>query len=488
MARRDRRAPRPPVPTWWRDAKLGIFIHWTPSSVPGFAPRGAELRGRSRHNPSGVGDPIPGEEYSEWYRNSMRVPGSATADHHRRTYGDRPYEAFAGDFEDALDGWDPEGWADSFAAAGARYVVLVTKHHDGWCLWPTAVRNPNRRGWASRRDVVGELAEAVRARGLRFGVYYSGGLDWTFDDRPIASFSDLVSAIPTTAAYRAYAAAQVRELIDRYRPAVLWNDIAWPAPLSDLRPLLDHHAATVPDGVINDRWMPSLRATARVLALPGVGALLDRQAARTVTAEGIVPPRPPVYDYRTPEYARFDRIRPEPWEACRGMDQGFGYNRHSTDEDHIGRADLHELVADVVSKGGNLLLNVGPRGEDAAVPPLQQQRLDWLAGWLGGAEGNPAIHRTAPWVRAESSAGAGVPALRYTARGSTVWATVLGPPGASSVRIPHVAATPSTSVSLADGTELRWSPAPGSRTGVEVELPTDPGDGPLGIGLHHVTG
>lgn len=86
--------------------------------------------------------------------------------------------------------------------------------------------NPHRPGWHSRRDVVGELAEAVRGVGLRFGLYYCGGMDWTFDHRPVGSMSDVLAAIPR-GAYPAYADAQVRELIDRYRPSVLWNDVAW---------------------------------------------------------------------------------------------------------------------------------------------------------------------------------------------------------------------------------------------------------------------
>ena len=86
-------------------------------------------------------------------------------------------------------GWNPDEWADLFARAGARYVVLVTKHHDGVLLWPSAHRNPHKQGWQSERDIVGELAAAVRDRGMRFGTYYSGGLDWTFGGLPITDFA-----------------------------------------------------------------------------------------------------------------------------------------------------------------------------------------------------------------------------------------------------------------------------------------------------------
>ena len=88
-------------------------------------------------------------------------------------------------------------------------MVLVAKHHDGYCLWPTDVVNPNRAGFHSNRDVVGEMADAVRKHKMRFGVYYSGGLDWTFNEHPIGSFSDLLAAQPGEG-YAAYAEAQVR--------------------------------------------------------------------------------------------------------------------------------------------------------------------------------------------------------------------------------------------------------------------------------------
>src|SRR5690606_3899629 len=113
------------------------------------------------------------------------IPGSPTARHHAEHYGDAPYEDFRHEFEAGLADWDPEEWADRFAATGAGYVVLVTKHHDGYLLWPSEVENPHRPGWHAPRDIVGDLADAVRARGMRFGVYYSTGLDWTFDDLPI---------------------------------------------------------------------------------------------------------------------------------------------------------------------------------------------------------------------------------------------------------------------------------------------------------------
>src|SRR5690606_319674 len=120
---------------------------------------------------------------AEWYDNALRDPTSPTSAHHRQHHGDAPYDAFRAPFDAASQAFDAGAWADLFARAGARYVVFVTKHHDGYCLWPTDVPNPWKPGWNSERDFVGELAEAVRARGMRFGLYYSGGLDWTAHPR-----------------------------------------------------------------------------------------------------------------------------------------------------------------------------------------------------------------------------------------------------------------------------------------------------------------
>jgi alpha-L-fucosidase len=416
------------VPAWWRDAKLGIFIHWTPASVPAFAPVGTSigelLETRRR-------DALAFSPYSEWYENSLRFPSSPAARYHAEHYPGRSYEEFAAEWEAGLAQWDPESWADEFARCGARYVVLVTKHHDGYCLWPTSVDTPHRKGWFSRRDVVGELAEAVRGRGLRFGVYYSGGLDSRFNDHAVGTFSDLLAAVPR-GAYVEYAEAQVRELISRYRPSVLWNDIAWPGNTRQLARLLADYYSQVPEGVVNDRFMPwsLLMATART---GGGRRLLDQAVARAAANDaGVVPPKPPLYDVRTPEYSVFPTIQREPWECVRGIDASFGHNRAADESAFLSRQELVWSFIDIVSKGGNLLLNVGPRGEDAAIPPLQLQRLEWL-GQLTSAAG-AALYASRPWVRpGETSGGCEV---RYTARDQVLYAFAR-PTGASPLdRVP----------------------------------------------------
>jgi alpha-L-fucosidase len=448
----QRSVRRHEVPAWWRDAKLGIFVHWTPASVPAFAPVDADMGElMAKRDPQAMA----WSPYAEWYENSLRFPASPVARHHSEVHGTRDYREFAAEWEAALEGWDPAEWADRFAACGARYVVLVTKHHDGYCLWPTDVPNPHRPGWNCRRDVVGELAEAVRERGLRFGVYYSGGLDWTFNEHPIGTFSDLLRAQPR-GDYVDYAEAQVRELIARYRPSVLWNDISWPASSSRLAALLASYYRDVPDGVVNDRFMP-WSVLWRLAQSRPAGDVIDRVAARGARAStGIVPPRPPFFDVRTPEYTVFHSPQRHAWECVRGIDHSFGHNRASSEEHFLPADELLWSLADIASKGGNLLLNVGPRGEDATIAPAQLLRLDWLAEFT--ATNGMALYGTRPWVHCEgSSPGAEV---RYTARDRDVFAFVRPSPGhppVEHVTLAEIETGPASTVTDVSGRELESS-------------------------------
>ena len=348
-------------------------MHWGLASVPGFAQRELDVTQVLRRR---WHDFMAYSPYAEWYENAMKLPGSLVAEHHRATYGNRPYEAFREDFERGLAHWNPDAWAEAFADAGARYVVMVTKHHDGYCLWPSRVRHPRRSRWACSRDLVGELAAAVRARGLRFGVYYSGGIDWSFEERPVRTMSEFLVSQPG-GAYADYAAAQVRELIERVRPDMLWNDISWPGTGADLVRLFTDYYAAVPDGVVNDRW--TTREAVRLLGWRPVRWAFDAVTRLRLRGGRTLPPPPVLHaDVRIMEYEVHPKAQHRPWECVRGMDKSFGYNRTSEEEDFLSRADLLGCLDDVVAKNGNLLINVGPRGEDGVIPAPQMARLRWL--------------------------------------------------------------------------------------------------------------
>ena len=454
------------VPTWWKDAKLGIMVHWTLASVPAFAPTDAAIGDLLASRALDAFKDVP---YVEWYENSLRFDDSQVSRHHRERYGTRAYSAFARDFEAGLEHWDPDAFGRAFAESGAKYVVFVAKHSDGYSLWPTDVPHPFRAQWHSDRDIVGEMADAVRSAGLRFGIYYCGGFDWSFRDRRVGSMADSILAVPR-GRYPAYAEAQVRELIERYRPSVLWNDVAWPASAKRLRRLMADYYRAVPDGVLNDRWMPwnPLFEAAR---LGPVARLINRGAARSARETGgLVAPRPPHFDVRTPEYASFDEIQTRPFELVRGMDKSFAYNERSRPQDFLTRGELLEALIDAAAKGGNLLLNVGPRGVDATIPDAQLTRLQWLGAFMDAND--RALVGTRPWVVAGSTTTDGA-WLRYTSRGEHVFAFIDGQEGTTSITLGEVAVGPSTTIETLDGTALRWHETP---VGVTVDLaaPTMP--------------
>lgn len=419
-------------PAWFSDAKLGIFIHWGIFSVPAFAPRGRTIAEIMRARPDDGWAHLP---YTEWYPNSILFPDSEAARHHAAVHGGKPYAAFRADFDRAAEAFDAGAWADLFAEAGARYAVFVTKHHDGYCLWPTDVPNPHRPGWHSARDFVGELAGAVRARGLTFGTYYSGGLDWTFRHEPIATFGDLMACVPFEDDYRAYALAQYRELIERYDADVLWNDIAYP-DAEDRDRLFEHFRATRPEGVVNDRWMASRPAFER-LREPGPRAEVDAmiKARRAEGHDDLMPPDGGIGDYRTPEYSDRLEFGERAWEACRGMDMSFGFNAGARPEDYLSADELIASFVEIVAHGGNLLLNMGPRA-DGSVPEVQQTLLRALGAWLrvNGA----AIYGTRRTQAATGVASDGTP-YRTTGSDGAINVFFMAGPKASSLVLPTLA-------------------------------------------------
>ncbi|NAZ75210.1 alpha-L-fucosidase [Kineococcus sp. T13] len=420
-----------PLPTWFAEAKLGIFIHWGAYSVPAWAEPIGELGTFEpeywfAHNP-----------YAEWYFNTIRIEGSSAAEHHRSTYGGAPYDDF-------LDVWkaeefDADGWAALFARAGARYVVPTTKHHDGICLWDapgTEGRNTVARG--PQRDLVGEIAAATRRAGMRFGTYYSGGLDWHAADFGPLERSDFEPQRPKDEAYTAYANAHVRDLVDRYTPDVLWGDIEWPdagkpeGPLSFAH-VLDAFYRAAPDGVVNDRF----------------GATH--------------------WDFRTSEYQQGRDLESGAWENCRGIGYSFGYNQVEGPEHHLDGPGAVRHLLDVVSRGGNLLLDVGPTAA-GTIPELQRRCLEQLGDWMSvhGA----AVHATTvldaavarPGDPAEGAEGAGW--VRWTRAGGTAHAVF---EGGDRVRLDADAdRLDPASARLLDGTPVAAHAAGGA---LEVEVP-----------------
>ena len=441
-----------PVPDWFQDAKFGIMVHWSLSSVPGWAtPTGSIHEIVAQH---GWDAWFRDNPYAEWYWNTLKIEDSPTRKYHAETFGaDFPYPDFKDRFNAAAQQWDPSAWAGLFQQVGARYVVLVTKHHDGFTLWPSQVPNPHRPGFHAARDIVGELTAAVRARGLRMGLYYSGGPDWNFVTEPVDSLVAMATNIPQSEEYVRYVDAHWRELIERYQPSILWNDIGYPAKL-DIKALYAHYYASVPEGVINDR---SLQADVSKLAGSRIGrAILNwliKRVFAAPTGGGI--PKNIHADFLTPEYATLSTIAAHKWETCRGIGYSFGYNQNETAGHMLSVEGLVHMLADVVSKNGNLLLNLGPM-PDGTIPPLQLERVEGLGRWL--AVNGEAIYGTRPWVTAEGVTGEGLP-LRFTQKDGRLYAILLGTSTGTRVNFPGLRFAPGTTARLlGSDAPLEFSP------------------------------
>ena len=363
------------VPEWFLDAKLGFMVSWGAFSVPAWGEPIGELgtiddwKHWFKHNP-----------YAEWYYNTIRIEGSPAREFHKKNFNDC-------DYDDLLDMWkaekfQPDEWAKLFAYAGAQYIVPLSKHHDGITLWDapgTGTRNTVHRG--PKRDLIGDIATAVRKAGIRFAVYYSGGLDWEVT-KTLPAISDNNQGVegmqrPVDAAYSMYAYKHVIDLIDRYKPDVLWNDIQWPDFSKregeySLAALFDYYYKEVPHGVVNDRWGKDTH-----------------------------------FDYETSEYQFMaDSENAPAWENCRGIGLSFGYNQVESEQHSLNTESALRHFLDIVSRGGNFLLNVGPTAS-GEIPEIQKKVLmglgDWMAINSGAVYATRAIKEIpatdTPWVR-----------------------------------------------------------------------------------------
>ena len=329
-----------PTPDWWSDAKFGIFIHWGVYSVPSFAPKG---------------------EYAEWYWERIGKPGNpdpASKDallrkearaFHQRVYGkDFPYFDFAPRFRAEM--FDADQWASIFKRSGAKYVVLVSKHHDGFALWPSQQANQSwGRPWNAvdegpHRDLAGELTAAVRRQNLEMGFYFSL-YEW---------FNPLWVQKKYDTYIQQHMFPQFKDLVTRYSPAVIFADGEWELPSDqwrapELLAWLYNDSPVADKVVVNDRW-----------------------GRETRHHHG---------GYYTTEYGAGLPGATHPWEENRGIGFSYGYNRNENLDDYATGQRLLLTLLDTVSRGGNLLLNVGPTA-DGRIPVVMQERLAYLGQWL----------------------------------------------------------------------------------------------------------
>jgi alpha-L-fucosidase len=444
------------LPAWFDDAKLGIAICWSAATIPAFG-----------HVPEDGVWPPPGRwwedpeacasmPYAEEYLDAMAFEGSPAWRYHREHYPDLRYDDFPPMWRALHDRFDPEAWAELMEQCGARYVTLYTKLGDGFLLWPSAHRNPRRVDWQARRDIVGEVAAAVRARGIRFGVYYCD-FDWTVSDHepPAMTEAAMAERKPRGKDYEAMTEAHWRELVERYEPSILWSDGGYPEhAATEADDLFRWYYERVPDGVVNDRfheWRDDGRHIHR--------------------------------DFRTYEFKHdfSNAVQDVKWEATRPIGYSFGYNRQETDRDYVSAADHLRALIDIVARGGNYLLHFGPTA--TGKPPwLQAERLLAMGWWL--RRNGAAIYGTRRWERPTGTTTEGLD-VRFTASEDAVHAIVLGTPKLGSPREPHVELDvrldPGARVTLADQPgDLCWKT---TDHGVRIDFPEPPDDQPA-VALH----
>ncbi|KAG6440413.1 hypothetical protein O3G_MSEX001294 [Manduca sexta] len=327
-----------PLPEWYDKAKIGIFLHWGVYSVPSFR--------------------------SEWFWNYWKAGMEKCNEFMRKHYPPGfTYQEFAPMF--TAEFFDPQKWAKIFAKSGAKYIVLTSKHHEGFTLFPSKKSfSWNAMEVGPKRDLVGDLAKAVRAEGLKFGVYHSL-YEWY---NPIY-LEDRRTGFATQTYVETKLWPDIKQLINDYKPSVLWSDGDWEAHdtywnSTELLAWLYNDSPVKNEIVVNDRWG---------IGIPGKHG--------------------DFYNYQ-------DRFNPgkllkHKWENAFTVDsQSWGYRRNMELSEIFSMDQLLREIVPTVSCGGNALINIGPTKE-GTIAPIFQERLLSLGDWL--AINGEAIYNTSPW-------------------------------------------------------------------------------------------
>jgi alpha-L-fucosidase len=445
------------VPAWYLDAKFGIFIHWGVYSVPAFD--------------------------SEWYPRKMYMPDSPVFKHHVETYGPQSkfgYKDFIPRFK--AEKFDPDAWAELFRQAGAKYVVPVAEHHDGFPMYDCGFTDWSAAKMGPKRDIVGELAAAVRKQGLHFGAsshraehwfFFEGGMRFDSDVRDPRYLSFYGPAQPQrlpgakhdnppSKAHMDNWLARSTEIVDKYQPEVVWFD--WWIEEPAWKPYLEKFAAYYYNRAAE--WKRGVAINYKHEAFPAQTAVLDI------------------------ERGKLDAMRPLFWQTDTSVSiKSWGY----IDNDQFRSADsLVDDLVDIVSKNGCLLLNIGPK-PDGTIPEGARKILLEIGHWL--TVNGEAIYGTRPWkiygegptrvVGGSFKDTASQPFtgqdIRFTTKGDIVYAIALAWPESGKLTIkslaagsPHMTGDIQSVQLLGWNTPLKWTR---NSQGLTVQLPTQkPGD------------
>jgi len=392
------------IAEWFRDANFGVYFHWGPYSVPAYG--------------------------SEWYPRKMYREGTDEYEHHRQEYGDQSdvgYHEFIPEFDG--ENFDADRWAQLCAEAGAGFVGVTAVHHDGFALWDSDLTEWNAANRGPERDIVGELAEAVRERDMKFVAAFHHAWNWWYYPRD----EEYHTTDPEYAGlygqphedgedppeeYYADWRDKTIEVIDGYRPDLLWFDFGW--GLSQFiehdeyrREVVSHYYDRA------DEWEKEVGIAHKRNLPVGVGIL----------------------DY---ERSRREEIANQPWLTDTSIDRkSWGYVE---DPDFKNTGTLVTGFVDRVSKNGNTLMNVGPR-PDGAIPDEARTLLRGFGDWY--ATNGDAIAGTRPWwtfgegptevtsgeFEEASSVDFSPDDVRFTRKADAVYAVLLGWPADGVVEI-----------------------------------------------------
>ena len=324
-------------PSWFENAKLGIMIHYGLYSIPSYSDK---------------------EQYSEWFYKGLISSDSLRINFQKNVFGENfDYFDYMKLFKAEM--FDAEQWAKLFKVSGAKYIVFTTKHHDGFCLYPSAYTKYNVMNTPARRDIVGELAEATRKEGLRLGLYYSL-TEWT---NPLYRWT--VDKTGIERYVTEHMVPQFKEIVDRYQPSIVFADGDWDFNYKTLHSeecvqyLMDKVGKD--EVIVNNRWGNGFK-----------------------------------YGHKTPEYSSGIKEKFVPWAECRSLSRSFALNRNSSLEEYLSPEALIEHFVQLVSLGGGLMLNVAPAA-DGQIPLLQQERLLQLGKWL--EINQEAIYNSQSWEK-----------------------------------------------------------------------------------------
>ena len=335
------------TPTWFKDAKFGIFVHWGPYSVPAYKTVNNRLFG----------------SYAEWYYSTVYGNyGNDIDDFHKRVYGDIDYHKMAEQFKAEL--FDANEFARIIKDSRAKYVIITSKHHDGFCMWNT--ENEHKKNWNSmaigpKRDIISELRSAILEQDIKFGLYYSI-IDWESvpSERCNGGYfipkKDVIRyGIGKQKYLREILLPQMYEIVNQFKPSVFvadggeWDLTAEEVDICNYLTWLYNESPVKNEIVVNDRFFKGM---------PGNHG-----------------------DYYSTEYQ--DKVigSSHLFEESRAVGKSYGYNSLEKLNDYLSSQELIDHLYKNVCRGGNFLLNVGPKA-DGTIPLIQVERLMAIGKWL----------------------------------------------------------------------------------------------------------